>query len=171
MQRLGDRWDEREEGLEPAIVQSSIDIASDSQSVWDFVMAPEAALLLADHVVKAFRVPNTPAGQPGEQICVVSDDDGRWQVGVLEVVSVEPRELLVSRWLTSPSELMEKTTLAASESGGTTLTVQLGMRVERGTSRRVRPLLETHLSQTLRRLRAAVESGARFPGPSPEPPA
>ena len=59
IQRLGDRWDEREEGLETAIVQSSLDIAAERQAVWDFVMAPESAPLLSE-VVKAFRVPNTP---------------------------------------------------------------------------------------------------------------
>lgn len=163
MQRLGDRWDEREEGLEPAIVKSSLDIAAETQTVWDFVLAPESALLLNDEVVKAFRVPNTPKAQPGEQICVVTEDDGRLAVGIIETVALEPGVSLLCRWLTGPTEVMERTTLAPTGQGGTTITYQLAVRVELGTARKVRPLLERNVSQTLRRLRAAVESGVRFP--------
>ncbi|WP_156465420.1 hypothetical protein [Knoellia sp. Soil729] len=170
MQRLGERWDEREEGLESAIVHSSLKIAAETQVVWDFVVAPESALLLGDQVVKAFRVPHTPTAQPGEQICVVTEDDGRLSVGIIETVALEPREFLLSRWLTGPTELLEKTTLTPTGQGGTTITLRLAMRVELGTARQVRPLLERHVSQTLRRLRAAVESGVKFPQEQPLPP-
>lgn len=102
---------------------------------------------------------------------MVTEDDGRLSVGIIETVALEPRESLLCRWLTGLTEVMERTTLAPTGQGGTSITVELAMRVDLGTARKVRPLLESHVSQTLRRLRAAVESGVRFPEAEPPPPA
>lgn len=163
MQRLGDRWDERYEGLELVIAQSSIEIDADAQAIWDFILAPESALLVIDGVVKTFRVPKTPIAQPGEQVCIVTEQQDRLHVDVKEIVALTPLESLVSRWRTGPRELVEKTTISADGHSRTSLTTQLAIRVELGSARQARPNLETHLDQMLRRLRAAVESGARLP--------
>lgn len=161
--RLEQRWDRREEGLESVLVETSITIAAPPQQVWDFVMAPEAAFLTADGVLKAFRVPGTPVGLPGEQICLVSEASGRVSAEIVEVVTAEPPNTLVSRWVTSPSEIVERTTFEPSEGGGTSLTIQLAMRVTLGTSKKARPVLQEHLEQSGRRIRSAIESGARLP--------
>lgn len=161
--RLEQRWDRREEGLEPVLVQASITIGAPPQQVWDFVMAPEAAFLTGDGILKAFRVPGTPVGLPGEQISLVSEASGRVSADIVQVVSVEPVKALVARWLTSSSEIVERTTFEPSDNGSTALTIQLAMRVTLGTSKKARPLLQEHLEQSGRRIRSAIESGARLP--------
>ena len=162
-QRLEQRWDRREEGLEPVIVLASIAISAPPQQVWNFVMAPEAAFLTGDGILNAFRVPGTPVGISGEQICIVSESSGRVSADIVEVVSAEPPNVLVVRSLTSPSEIVERTTLEPREGGGTSMTVQLAMRVGLGTSKKARPILQAHVEQSGRRIRSAIESGARLP--------
>ena len=166
-QRLEKRWDRREEGLEPVIVQASITIAASPAKVWEFLMAPESALLVGDGILKAFRVPGTPVGVSGEQICIVSEASGRVSAEIAELVSVEPASALVARWVTSPNELVERTTLEPCADGRTSMTVQLAMRVAFGTSKKARPLLQAHLEQYDRRVRSAIESGAYLPSTTP----
>jgi uncharacterized protein YndB with AHSA1/START domain len=163
LQRLEQRWDRRQEGLEPFVMAASIFIAASPQRVWDFLMAPETAFLTGDGIVNAFRVPGTPVGAVGEQVCVVSEVAGRVRADIIEVVSAEPPSTLVTRWLTSASEVVERATLHPGPGGGTSLTVQLAMRVALGTSKKMRPILQGHLEQSSRRIRSAVESGARLP--------
>ena len=126
-------------------------------------MAPEAAFLTGDGVLKAFRVPGTPVALPGEQICLMSEASGRVSADVVEVVSADPPNTLVARWVTSPSEIVERTTFAPSKGGGTSMTIQLAMRVTLGTSKKARPVLQELLEQSGRRIRSAIESGARLP--------
>ena len=165
LQRLEQRWDRRDEGLEPVFVLSHVDIAASPKDVWDFLIAPESAFLTADGVRKAFRVPGTPARQPGEQTCIIRDDSESVSAEISELVAVEAPTTLVTRSVTSPYETVERMTLDPTDGGGTTLTIQLGMRVPLGTAKKVRPLLEEHLQSVSGRIRSAIESGAQLPRP------
>ncbi len=162
---LKKRGDRREEGLERVVVQASTTIAASPARV--FVMAPESALFVGDRILKAFRVPGTPVGVSGEQICIVSDASGRVSADIAEVVSVEPASALVTRWVTSPNELVERTTSEPCGDGRTSLTVQLALRMAFGTSKKARPLLQARLEQYARRMRSAIESAACLPSTTP----
>lgn len=165
MQRLEHRWDRREEGVEPVLVTSRVDIATPPQAVWDFLIAPESAFLTADGVRRAFRVPGTPASQPGEQTCIIREDSESVSAEITEIVAVEAPRTLVSRSVTSPYETVERMTLEATDDGRTKLTIQLGMSVPLGMARKVRPLLEEHLQRVSGRIRSAIDSGAQLPRP------
>lgn len=163
MLKLQTRWDRRQTGLEPLTLQSLVSIAAPSAEVWNFLMAPEAALVTGDGVVRSFRVPGTPIGEAGEQQCVVLEVDGRLTAHIAELVIAEPTVRIVARWLTMPNEVVASYLLADDKQGGTLLTGQLGLRVALGTSSKAAPELQAHLHRGLRRARAAIESGARFP--------
>lgn len=145
------------------MVHTSVTIAAPPQDVWDFITAPGSAFLTADGVRNSFRVPGTPVGLPGEQTCVVSEDSDCVSAEISEIVSLEPPKTLVARWVTSPSETVERMTLEEVANGWTSLTIQLAMRVTLGTSKKARPVLEQHLERVGGRIRAAIESGARLP--------
>jgi uncharacterized protein YndB with AHSA1/START domain len=163
LQRLEKRWDRREEGVEDLMIQASLSVNATPRRVWDFLTAPEASLLTTDGVRMAFRVPGTPVGEAGEQLCIVHEHAGTVLADILEVVTVDAPNCLVTRWITGVNQVVERTTLETESQGATSITVQIGMRVPRGTAKRTRPIVQADAEQTLWRIRSALESGARLP--------
>ncbi len=137
-------------------------ISAPRQRVWDFVTAPESLFLVSDDVVKAFRVPGTPMGRPGEQICVMHEHAGTLSVQVVEVSSMNAPNMFAARWLTSDGSLVERTVLTALDDGRTSLTLQLEVIAPLGEGYLVHPDLQAQVDSTARRIRSALESGAQF---------
>ena len=164
MERLDQRWDQRSSGVEPLTVESSIDIACSAQDLWDFLVAPESAVLTGQGVVKAFRVPGAPVGVAGDQQCVVSEIDGRVSVHMSEVVEADPPNRLVIRWPTISTTVLSTSTLTPTHAG-TTYTSRLGLQVARGTIGKVEPGVLKAIADSNLRLKACVEAGARFSPP------
>jgi hypothetical protein len=117
MQRLSQRWDKRSSGVKPLTVESSIDIACSTQDLWDFLVAPESAVLTGEGVVKAFRVPGAPAGVAGDQHCVVSEIDGRLTVHMAEVVEANAPNRMVILWPTISTTVLSTSTLTPTHAG------------------------------------------------------
>ena len=167
--RFEQRWDSRERygdprelTYEPVVAEASVAIDAPQQRVWDFVTAPESLLLVSDGVVKAFRVPGTPVGGPGGQVCVVQEHAGAVTVQLVEVSSADAPNMLAARWLTSAGGLVERTVLTALDGSRTTLTLQLELIVPFGEGLSAHPDLQGHVDSTVRRMRSVLESGARF---------
>lgn len=167
--RLEQRWDSREQhwgagelGYEPVVGEASVAISAPRQRVWDFVTAPESLFLVSDDVVKAFRVPGTPMGRPGEQICVMQDHAGTLSVQVVEVSSMNAPNMFAARWLTSDGGLVERTVLTALDDGRTSLTLQLEVIAPLGEGYLLHPDLQAQVDSSARRIRSALESGAQF---------
>lgn len=163
MRTLESRYDRRQTGLEPLTLQSVVTISAARAETWRFLVAPEAAVLTEEGVVRSFHVPGTPPGGPGAQQCIVYEVGGRLTAHIAELVVAEPPSRIVSRWLTTPTELMGSYLLADGKQGETVLTCQLGLRVAVGSSKKVAPKLQAQLEASLRRVRTAIESGVRFP--------
>ena len=167
VQRLEQRWDRREEGAEELLIHSALEISAPPDRVWEFLVAPEAYHLTTDGVRTAFRVPGTPRGAAGEQHCIVYEHAGEVRADILEVVSVDAPKCLVTRWVTGVNDVVERTTLEARGQSATSVTVQIGMRVPDGAAKKTRPAVQAGTEQSLRRIRSAVESGARLPSAQP----
>jgi len=165
MQRLGQRWDQRSSGVEPLTVESSIDIACSTQDLWDFLVAPESAVLIGDGVVKAFRVPGAPAGVAGDQHCVVYEIDGRVTVHMAEVVEADAPNRMVIHWPTLSTTMLSVSTLTPTHAG-TTYTSRIGLQVANGTSSKVEPGVLKAVAEGNVRLKACVEAGTRFSAPA-----
>jgi hypothetical protein len=159
MHRLEQRWDQRAAGLEPMTVESSIDIACSTQELWDFLLTPESAVLTGEGVVKAFRVPGTPAGAVGDQHCLVYQVDGCVTIHLAEVVEAEAPIRVVVRWPTLSTTTIS--TLTPTHAG-TTHTSRVELQVVNGTGKKFGPHVEKALADNNIRLKACIEAGTRF---------
>lgn len=162
-QRLERRWERRDEEAEHVAVQATIEVSASCTDVWDFLTAPECNLLLDDSVVKVFIVPGTQVDALGEQMCVVAEEGERLTVSIWETVAIEVGALLVTRLLTGPVEIVQRIVLSEEAKGKTVLTFQLGARLPFAAAKKARSELQANLNQVLRRIRAAIDSGVRFP--------
>lgn len=105
------------------IVVSSI-VGAPPAEVWAVVRPAEQARLDQDDPdAVTFTVPGTPAGQVGEQICLVA----RWrppvrEVAILEVIAQDPGRSFAVRSLSAPHLLAQAVVLDAVP-GGTQVTV------------------------------------------------
>ncbi|MGG5259073.1 SRPBCC family protein [Phycicoccus avicenniae] len=154
-----------EGGYDPVVGEATVEVAASRQRVWDFVTAPESMFFVSDGVTKTFRVPGTPVGRPGEQICVVHDLGGIVSVQMVEVSSTNAPTMFAARWLTSEGGLVERTVLTALDGDRTALNLQLEMIVPHGEGQRIAPSLQQQTESSVRRIRAAIESGAHFRRP------
>ena len=161
MQELDKRWDARQSGLEPLTLTASVLIDSKAAGVWAFLSNPRSALLTSPHVIKAFHVPGTPEDDVGEQQCFIMNVARRLCAYLSEVVAIDAPHRLVIRWPTMATDQISTLTLTP-EGSRTTVTYQLGMRVALGTRKKNEPVLRAGMEDELQRLRAGVESGARF---------
>ncbi|MHA3838282.1 SRPBCC family protein [Terrabacter sp. AAH1] len=162
MQKLEKRWEARQDGLEPLTVTTSIEIDATVDEIWAFLSDPRSAMLTSPNVIKAFAVPGTPEGEVGGQQCVVMNVGGRMSAHISEIIAVDAPHRVVARWPTMATELLS-TTLLTAEQGRSRLTYQIGLRIEQGTRKKREPALRESLDEELERVRAGVESGARFP--------
>lgn len=162
MQRLESRWDARQVGLESLTVSTSTSVRASRQAVWEFLTAVGSSMLIDPGVVKTFRVPDTPVDAVGAQHCTIMEIDGRWSAQISEIVAIEQASRIVSRWLTTPTETVTTWTLEP-KGAMTQLTYQIGLRIGLGTRKKLEPLIRKQADEALRRIRAAVQSGASFP--------
>jgi len=162
MQKLEKRWESRQDGLEPLTVTTSVAIAAPVEEIWAFLSDPRSAMLTSPNVIKAFAVPGTPEGEVGGQNCIIMNVGGRLSAHINEIVAVEAPHRLVTRWPTMATELLS-TLLLTSDGHHSTLTYQVGLRIEQGSRKKREPALRESLDEELQRVRAGVESGARFP--------
>jgi len=146
-------------------VESSIDIACSTQDLWDFLVAPERAVLIGDGVVKAFRVPGAPVGVAGDQHCLVYEIDGRVTVHMAEVVEADAPNRMVIRWPTISTAMLSISTLTPTHAG-TTYTSRVGLQVAYGTRSKVEPGVLKAVAEGNVRLKACVEAGTRFSAPA-----
>lgn len=141
-------------------VESSIDIACSTQDLWDFLVAPESAVLIGEGVVKAFRVPGAPVGVAGDQHCVVYEIDDRVTVHLAEVIEADaPNRMVVGRrspQRCSPSRPSRPRTRARPTPAG------WDFKWLTGTSRKVEPGVLKAVAEGNVRLRACVEAGTHF---------
>ena len=161
MQKLADRWDRRQSGLETVTVQERVFVSSRRDRVWAFLIAPESAMLTQDNVQRSFVVPGTPEGI-GEQQCVIYEHQESVSAHIFEIVEITAPSLVVVRCLTVPAALLTRHELAP-DGTGTTLTVTMGFRVEVGSRTKVLEEVSKDLRGELTRLKAAVESGVQLP--------
>jgi uncharacterized protein YndB with AHSA1/START domain len=164
MDRLGQSWDRRHtpgDGTEPFTVQSTVEISKPVQEVWDFVSSPQLSVLLDHHPIRSFPVPGTPEGV-GHQSCSMDRlANGRISVTVSEVTEHEPPHRLASKMLTGPSEALALMVLSPTPTG-CTFTVNAGVRIAYGTSRKVAPVAQRGLDELTAKVRSFVESGIRL---------
>lgn len=146
-------------------VESSIDIACSTQDLWDFLVAPESAVLIVDGVVKAFRVPGAPVGVAGDQHCLVYEIDGRVTVHMAEVVEADAPNRMVIRWPTISTAMLSISTLTPTHAG-TTYTSRVGLQVAYGTRSKVEPGVLKAVAEGNVRPKACVEAGTRFSAPA-----
>lgn len=161
MQRLEQRWDQRATGLEPMTVESSIEIACSPQELWDFLITPESAVLTGTGVVKAFRVPGTPAGGVGDQHCLVYENGGQLTIHMAEVVESDAPNRVVVRWPTMPMSMLVISNLTPTATG-TKYTSRIGVQVANGTAKKIEPDIQKAVAESNIRLKAIVEAGTRF---------
>lgn len=145
-------------------VESSIEIACSPEDLWDFLIAPESAVLLGDGVVKAFRVPGAPVGTVGDQQCSMYEVDGKVTIHMSEVVEAEAPNRMVVRYATLPGNVLSISTLTP-KSAGTTYMSKIGLQVATGTSKDVKALAQKVLADSGVKLKACVESGFRVATP------
>jgi hypothetical protein len=161
MQQLEKRWESRQSGLEPVTVTGSVLVKASPIEVWKFLADPRSALLIDPKVIKAFHVPGTPVAEAGSQQCMLMNISGRLVAHISEAIAVDAPHRTVTRWLTMPTAVLS-TVLLAEDQYGTAVTFQIGMRVETGTGRKTEAALADSIEDELQRIRAAIESGARF---------
>ena len=161
MQRLEQRRDRRATGLEPITLESFIEIACSTQELWDFLITPESAVVTGIDVVKAFRVPGTPAGAVGDQHCLVYEVGGVLTIHMAEVVEAEAPIRVVVRWLTFPTNMLSTMDLTPTPTG-TRFTSRSQLQVANGTGKKVKPDLQMALAESNAKLKACVEAGTRF---------
>lgn len=142
-------------------VESSIEIVCSTQELWDFLVTPESAVVTSAGVIKAFRVPGTPAGAVGDQHCLVYELGGLLTIHMAEVVEAEAPIKVVVRWRTMPTTTLTTSTLTPSDTG-TTYTCKLERLVTTGTGRRVQPDARRVLEEGNVRLKACAEARIRF---------
>lgn len=162
MGRIEKRWDARQTGLEPFTFEVSIEISSPAKALWSFILHAKSAQLVDPRVVNAFRVPETPAGELGEQQCMVIDDGGVLTAHIGEIVSIEAPRLVAVRWLTVPGRYIT-THLIEGLGLRSRLTYHVQGQTATGTGKATQEQLRSHAAASLARVRAVVESGARFP--------
>ncbi|MBB2923252.1 hypothetical protein [Cellulomonas cellasea] len=106
----------------------STTVPATPEAVWAVVRPAEAARLdVADPDAVTFTVPGTPAGEIGEQICVVAT----WrppvrEAAVLEVIAQDPGRSFAVRSLSAPHLLAQAVVLEAVP-GGTEVTVVVSL--------------------------------------------
>ena len=143
-------------------VEATTTIAASPEKVWDFLLAPESAFLCGDGVLKAFRVPGTPAASIGEQHCTVAEHGGQVFAHIVEVIELQTLKLVVTRTLTSPAGLVARYCLEEAPSGFTSLTYHFDGCAAFGTRKKAEPPILAHVETAVRRIKASVESGAIF---------
>lgn len=171
MGRLEHRWARRQEamidGREPFTAQAAVMILTSPQTVWDFLGAPGAGVLLDHRFVKSFPVPGTPAEGVDHQYCnLLHDDDGTLQVILSEIVEFEPPRHVVRKIVNTPIPILESHTIDEVP-GGCSYAVRLGLRIPVGTRGQVAVEVQRDLNESAAKLKALIEAGVR-PGGSPE---
>lgn len=161
MRRLEERRDRRAGGVEPMTVESSIEIACSAQELWDFLITPESTVVTGTGVVKAFRVPGTPAGAVGDQHCLVYELGGLLTIHMAEVVEAEAPNKAVVRWPTMPTTILTTSILTPTDTG-TSYTSKVELLVTTGTGRKIEPEARKALAEGNVRLKACVEARTRF---------
>src|SRR5690606_25205523 len=102
----------------------------------------------------------TPSRQKGQQLVVVHQADGVLAPHIHEIVVLEHMSRIVELCRTEPFECWSASSLGDAPNGGTNLSSQMGLTVEQGLGRSMRPQLETQLREELWRTKRAIESGA-----------
>lgn len=172
MEKMERQWTERRLGVEPVTATASTRLTAEADGVWEILMAPELAHLTEPAVVSAFRVPGTPEGEVGEQQCFIQDiGEGRRSVTLLEFVELERPFRIVVRCPTYQTSCVITYDI---EPDGTevTLSCKVGILVETGLRRKVRPALQAETQSQLDQIAAVIRAGLTLPGAkgsSPDP--
>ena len=106
-------------------------------------------------------MPGPPIGAAGDQHCLVYEVDGHITVHLAEVVEAGEPNRVATRWPTISPTLLSTSTLTPTHTG-TTFTSRMGLDVARGTVGKVAPEMQKAMAESKVRLKACVESGARF---------
>lgn len=143
MDRLGQRWDRRQQtyrdGREPFTAHTSIDIAAQPQVVWDFLKAPGVGVLLDHRHLKTFPVPNTPDADVGHQYCSISRTATEaLAVTLWEIVEWQAPHRLVEKVLSTAVPILEATTITATDQG-CQYAVSIGLRIVAGRTKTADP--------------------------------
>jgi hypothetical protein len=86
-------------------VAETVEIARPPEVVMDFLRDPSSAVATGQFCTRAFRAPDTPVGEVGEQHVQISESDGLLVVDVEEVVEIDLPHRILTRNLTTPGDL------------------------------------------------------------------
>ena len=176
MDRLSERWQHRRDGepreqppaMVPVTVSEQVPVMVDADRLWRLVWDPATSPLVFDHVVSAFTLPGTPAGQVGElQMSVVACQDGTLVGTVEEVVELGPgyRAVTRSRSTTQPST--SATLVLPLDLGGCVLRYRTEQIVPAPAENATREACQEHSRLYLARVRDLVEGSQRPPARKP----
>lgn len=151
--------DTNRDGREPFTAQASILLISEPQTVWDWLDAPGARVLLDERHLKSFHVPGTPEVGAGHQLCSFRlSESGSLDVTVYETVEESEPFRSVNKILNTDVPYLEGLTLAVVP-GGCSLALTLATRIPAGSARTVGKQLQAHLEEHARKIKALVETG------------
>ena len=172
MDRLSDRWQHRREGapgeqppaMVPLTVSEQVTVMVDAERLWRLVWDPATSVLVFDHVVSAFALPGTPAGQVGEmQMSVITCHDGTLIGTVEEVVELGPGYRAVTRSRSSTQPATSTTLILPLDQGGCVLRYRLDHLVPADAADATRRDYQDLTRRYLSRVRELAESSQRHP--------
>ena len=167
MDRLSERWQHRRHGepreqppaREPVAVSEEMPVMVDADRLWRLVWDPATSPLVFDHVVSAFTLPGTPAGQVGElQMSVVACQDGTLVGTVEEVVELGPGYRAVTRSRSSTQPATSTTLILPLDQGGCVLRYRLEHLVPADTADAARRDYQEFIRRYLSRVRELAEA-------------
>ena len=167
MDRLSERWQHRRDGepreqspaLVPLTVSEQVPVMVDADRLWRLVWDPATSPLVFDHVVSAFTLPGTPAGQVGElQMSVVTCHDGTLIGTVEEVVELGPGYRAVTRSRSSTVPASATTLILPLDQGGCVLRYRIEHLVPADTADAARRDYQEFIRRYLSRVRELAEA-------------
>ncbi|HOS92596.1 MAG TPA: hypothetical protein PLQ54_04745 [Armatimonadota bacterium] len=161
MDRLAERWANRESGLEPIMHSQSILVRATAADVYAFLIDPESMRVIVADAANAFRVPGTPTGEIGEQVCVVIHHDTGHRVDLWETTDLIPEREIRQRLVSVDTPWEEHLTIEEYGPAAARLTDTHEGFVSLGRGAEVRAYLDSSVNASLDRIRVALEERSK----------
>lgn len=173
MDRLAERWAQRESGLERVTHTASIVIRATPAEVYAFLLDPESMRVTVANAVNSFRVPGTPVGAIGEQICIITRQGRGHGVALWETTDLIAEREIRQSLLNHGTPWREHLLIEEYGPAAVKLTDTHEGDIALGSREQVLAHLNSSVSASLDRIRVALESrliGEQDPRRRPKPP-